>query len=432
MKVCNMDSKPFDKSSLPLPHPTTSYWQHEAIDSDIHDHGRYTPLPNCEDSFVDVAIIGSGISGSVAAYMLQNKGDIRKVENDQKSKPSIIMLEARKACSGATGRNGGHCRPDMFAGFNKYSSLVGNEQAGKVLKNELETFTLIDEIISTESLDCDWWKGTTMTVYQSKQSLEIASSNFDVYREYMVKQGKKFNSEVQLIKDKFEARKVSRVKDAVGVAIWPAGSLHPLRFVHHLLKICLSDKNFSLFTHTPALSIQKSKVKDNQSRIYDGWEISTPRGTIKARSVLLATNGYSLKLLSDLNNVLMPHRSQCSAFSPPSNFINAMAFNNTYSIVKGPGDYEYLTQQPSKGGPNSAKELGGRKGTGSMILGGGHPHAPKLEQVGTFDDTTITEKVSEHLQSYSAKTFTDWEEGKSTLYYTWTGIQGCKCLTTKI
>lgn len=25
----------------------------------------------------------------------------------------IVMLEAREVCSGATGRNGGHCKPDV-------------------------------------------------------------------------------------------------------------------------------------------------------------------------------------------------------------------------------------------------------------------------------------------------------------------------------
>lgn len=45
----------------------------------------------------DIVIIGAGYAGASVAYHL--------VE-DNPSPPSIMILEARQACSGATGRNG--------------------------------------------------------------------------------------------------------------------------------------------------------------------------------------------------------------------------------------------------------------------------------------------------------------------------------------
>jgi hypothetical protein len=76
--------------SLPLPNPTTSYWQ-DPPDS-IADLQSTKHLPE----HVDYIIIGSGISGTSIAYNLAKK----------KPDSSILMLEARQACSGATGRNG--------------------------------------------------------------------------------------------------------------------------------------------------------------------------------------------------------------------------------------------------------------------------------------------------------------------------------------
>jgi hypothetical protein len=35
-------------------------------------------------------------------------------------------------CSGATGRNAGHCKPDQWRGFDKYQREFGTEQALKV------------------------------------------------------------------------------------------------------------------------------------------------------------------------------------------------------------------------------------------------------------------------------------------------------------
>lgn len=410
-----MTREDFTTTSLPFDHPTTSYWQEEAKESEIHNYGKDMPLPSSNTDPVDVVIIGSGISGAVAAYMLQNGGEIGK--GKEENKPSIAMLEARQACSGATGRNGGHCRPDTFAGFTKYSSLVGEEEAEKVLQNEWETFELIEEIIQTERLDCDWWKGRTLGVYRNEDTLKISKANFDTYQKYLENLGKQLKPGVRFITDEKQAREISRVKDAVGVAIWPAGSLHPLRFVHELLKHCLKQSNFSLYTHTPALEIKK----DQSKKI---WHVITPRGSLRARNVLLATNGYSTKLLPDLQSVLLPHRAQCSAISPPTDFRDAMALNSTCSIIKAPGDYEYLTQQPSNGGPNPAKALKGRIGSGAFILGGGHPHAPRQEQVGTFDDTVILDSITEHLQTFPENTFVDWKVKEGQLTHIWTGIQG--------
>jgi len=76
--------------TLPRPNPTTSYWQDPP--DEIADLQSTEHLPE----YVDYIIVGSGISGASIAYNLLKK----------KPGSSILMLEARQACSGATGRNG--------------------------------------------------------------------------------------------------------------------------------------------------------------------------------------------------------------------------------------------------------------------------------------------------------------------------------------
>jgi FAD dependent oxidoreductase len=87
-----------DNDLLPPPDPTPSYWRSEPHWTDEH---RSTPSLSKE---CDILIIGSGMSGVSAAYHL-----LRDVEWPE-GRPSVVMLEARQACSGATGRNGGHVR----------------------------------------------------------------------------------------------------------------------------------------------------------------------------------------------------------------------------------------------------------------------------------------------------------------------------------
>lgn len=76
--------------TLPRPNPTLSGWQNPP--DAIADLRTTVELPKT----ADVVIVGSGISGASIAFNLLEKDPNLKV----------VMLEARQACSGATGRNG--------------------------------------------------------------------------------------------------------------------------------------------------------------------------------------------------------------------------------------------------------------------------------------------------------------------------------------
>ena len=87
--------------SLPHPNPTTSYWQ-DPPDPVVADYGSASVLP---EEVVDTVIVGSGITGAGVAWGLMG-GDKKGDGVNGKRKERIVMLEARQACSGATGRNG--------------------------------------------------------------------------------------------------------------------------------------------------------------------------------------------------------------------------------------------------------------------------------------------------------------------------------------
>ncbi|KAJ4287420.1 hypothetical protein N0V88_007692 [Collariella sp. IMI 366227] len=74
----------------PRANPTVSYWQNPP--DALADHRTTPELP----SSADTVIIGSGITGAAVAWHLLEAGCPGS---------SILILEARQACSGATGRN---------------------------------------------------------------------------------------------------------------------------------------------------------------------------------------------------------------------------------------------------------------------------------------------------------------------------------------
>lgn len=77
---------------LPVPHATLPYWR-----TQLHAIDDYRSTESFPEQ-CDVAIIGAGMAGVMTAYHLCKQMEGRK--------PSIVILEAREVCSGATGRNG--------------------------------------------------------------------------------------------------------------------------------------------------------------------------------------------------------------------------------------------------------------------------------------------------------------------------------------
>lgn len=77
----------------PVPNGSLSFWRTQ-LDS-LDNHRTTEGLPEV----ADIVVIGSGYAGASTVYHILDKSNAA-------SKPSIVILEARQACSGATGRNG--------------------------------------------------------------------------------------------------------------------------------------------------------------------------------------------------------------------------------------------------------------------------------------------------------------------------------------
>lgn len=76
---------------MPVPNSTTPFWRTELHELDSHRSTEHLPAES------DIVIIGAGFSGASLAHFIY--------ENNP-APPSVVILEAREACSGATGRNG--------------------------------------------------------------------------------------------------------------------------------------------------------------------------------------------------------------------------------------------------------------------------------------------------------------------------------------
>jgi glycine/D-amino acid oxidase-like deaminating enzyme len=141
-------------SRLPVKDPIPSVWTGQP-----HPLDDYQSTPNLLES-CDILIVGSGFAGVATAY---------HILKDRSCPPSVVLLDARKHVSGATGRNGGHVKPDTYYNVSKYERIYGTQQAAELAKFESSGVLATKQLVETEGLDCDFHLTRAVDVYMDPQ-----------------------------------------------------------------------------------------------------------------------------------------------------------------------------------------------------------------------------------------------------------------------
>ncbi|GAM82373.1 hypothetical protein ANO11243_003520 [Dothideomycetidae sp. 11243] len=142
-----------DASKFPVPDPLPTIWTSEPQPLDDFNSSATVPA-ECE-----VLIVGSGFAGVGTAYHLMN---------DEHAPGSIVIVDARKHCSGATGRNGGHIKPDTYYNVSKYERLYGAAQAAQLAEFEASQVYAVKHLVEYEQLDCDFHLTRAVDVYLNR------------------------------------------------------------------------------------------------------------------------------------------------------------------------------------------------------------------------------------------------------------------------
>lgn len=167
--------EPHISKCLPVSNPTEPFWQKDR--HKLHDHRSTENIPEHSD----IVIIGAGYAGIGAAYHI--------VREESCADLSITILEARGTCSGATGRNGGHLRPDFYGHIPTYVDRAGAEAGLEIAEFEIAHINAIKKTIDKENIDCDFTLTRTIDVWCNEQSADQAKQVFDLMQsrkfEYM-------------------------------------------------------------------------------------------------------------------------------------------------------------------------------------------------------------------------------------------------------
>ncbi|KAI8630190.1 FAD dependent oxidoreductase [Xylariaceae sp. FL1651] len=370
---------------FPVPHATVPFWRTKLHKLDSH---RSTPdLPEKQD----LVIIGAGFAGAALAYFLTEDAP------GSASKPTITILEAREACSGATGRNGGHLRPDIFNGTASQMKKHGLEVANEVAQFELENAKVLTDLIKSEGIDCDLQPLTSGTAFVDEtQAADIKSIWDDMHQ-----RGSPALKSVTYHGPE-DAEKVSGVKGAVALYTFPAAVIWPYKMVMHLLSSAVAA-GVNLQTHTPVHAV--SSVADSEGY----WALETARGSIKAKRIVFATNGYTSGLLPEYMDAILPSRGTCARIAATTS--------------GGPPPLPSCVVAVKS--PNTADNYFGIRPDGSYIVGGAGSYIDKRELwERNFDDASLIEPAIPFFEQWAGKNLVGWEKTETKIENVWTGIMG--------
>ncbi|KAJ5319571.1 FAD dependent oxidoreductase [Penicillium brevicompactum] len=377
-----MSSPPVQR---PFPQPeqgsTVPFWRTELDPLDDH---QTTPFP----TETDILIIGGGYVGASAAYRLL-------VENKQDPPPRVTLVEARGLCSGATGRNGGHLRPDIYSATALFNERYGLEAAAEVVRFEISHLKLIEELVRKENIDCELTFTRSYDMYYDEEQLKKAK----VFYDFLVNEGLDFMDDVEYMTES-DTREQAHVRGAKGGFSFSTGHLWPYKLITQLVRIALTH-GLNLQTHTLVSEVGESPSADGL------WPVTTSRGVIHARKIIFATNAFTSALAPQYAKAIVPCKGICTHITaaPGAPYRH---LPGTYAVRLGPGAFIYQITRKD----------------GSLIVGGAsHTFKDDEEQWhNNPDDGKLIDVGVNFLKGYMQRTFLGWEDSGAEARHVWSGV----------
>lgn len=323
---------------------------------------------------------------------------------------------------------GGHTKAASYRSFPDNAAALGTAEAAKIARLELANINAVHAFARDQQIDCESRPCETVDVIYDQAQWHAAHEAVAAMREAL---GEDDPASVYAfhdaaaVRDKFHV--AGKNPEPLGGVSYAAGSISAYKLGVGVLR-CAIKRGLNLQTNTPATEV----VQSDDSGGGGVWKVCTPRGSILAKKVVLATNGYTAHLWKPFQGAVVPLRGQITAHRPGVN-MPAGGLPGTYSFIYDTG-YEYMIPRPQKSTSASFPSLIDSQfveedRAGDIIIGGGLGRAPEegLLEYGTTDDTTINGDISKYLFDTTSQYFGDqWgdDHPEGRIRKEWTGIMG--------
>ena len=239
------------------PAPAPSFWQ---ASTQPFAGGREGPV---EGDF-DVVVIGAGFTGLSAALALARSG------------ASVAVLEAGKVCGAASGRNGGQCNSGTAHDFGALVSAHGLDRARRWYLAHCEAVDTVERIAQNEGIECNFQRCGRAKLAAKPKHFAKLEAGFELLK-------REVDPNVALVPPE-------RIGEEVGSSEFHGALIQNTSAQLHVGKF---GAGLAAAAVRAGAAIWEQAAVEGLSGDAGSWSVTTPRGVVTAKQILVATGGAS-------------------------------------------------------------------------------------------------------------------------------------------
>ncbi|MGH6718627.1 MAG: NAD(P)/FAD-dependent oxidoreductase [Alphaproteobacteria bacterium] len=268
---------------------------------------------------VDVAIVGSGFTGLSAALDLARAGR------------SVLVLDSGDAGFGASSRNGGMVGGQLKWSYGELVARTGADRARALAREALVSLDYTKDLIEREQIACHLQKVGMFVGAHRPSHYEAMARDLDLAR-------KEVGVEAEMVPAQATRTEVDTAAYHGGKVMFRNAGVHPALYHQGLLERA-RNAGVTVAPLTPVEDI---------ARCPDKAVLTTPRGKVHAREVIVATNGYTRPVTQDLRRRLIPIGSYMIATEPLAPEVMRRLFPNNRMIADTKKILYYYRPSPDR------------------------------------------------------------------------------------
>jgi glycine/D-amino acid oxidase-like deaminating enzyme len=242
-----------------------------------------TTLPEA----VDVLVVGSGYTGLSAALQTVRGGR------------STLVLDAEDAGWGCSTRNGGQISTSVKSGYADLARRHGAETALRIVQDGQNSLAWVADFVATENIDCDF---RVVGRFHAAHS----AGEYEKLAQKLAAQPKGLEVAAHVVSRTEQRSELGTDAYFGGVVYEHHASVDP-GLLHQGMLDRVLQAGADVIPHCAVTGVRRDS---------DGLLVATARGPVRARNVIVATNGYTRNLVPWLQRRVIPIGSYIIATEP--------------------------------------------------------------------------------------------------------------------
>jgi glycine/D-amino acid oxidase-like deaminating enzyme len=231
----------------------------------------------------DVLIVGAGYTGLGAALELARRGR------------HPVVVDRDGVASGASSRNGGMVHP---GGKHALDQLLAMPDGRALWDVTTAAFDGVEELVAELGIDCGWHRSGHLELAHHPRAVARLRAEEAAYRA--------IGERAWFVEPDALGEEIGTHAYHGGLVVERSGNLHPARFAAGLASAAQAA-GAVLVPHTTVRHVERTSA---------GFAVDTDRGSLRARDVMIATNGYTDSLVPWLGRRILPIGSFIIATEP--------------------------------------------------------------------------------------------------------------------